>query len=176
MNSDDGNTSIPHPNRSLSVGASSSTNPFANGLTRNDGDDEIDTSSFEDLSMNAALGIDASEYIPPIFLPLTDYRTNQLSFKRKQVQQKPLSRFISHLYFPTRERQQRPTIQIPPLSPDDDGPHPDGDELDEVQDFTEQGYGKEMLGEWVSEAGVGARKYDDLTAIGIYPPSKSTHS
>ena len=30
----------------------------------------------------------------------------------------------------------------------------------------EQGYGKEMYGEWVSETGLGARKYDDLTAIG----------
>jgi hypothetical protein len=33
-------------------------------------------------------------------------------------------------------------------------------------DFAEQGYGKEVLGDWVSEGGVGVRKYDDLTAIG----------
>jgi len=33
-------------------------------------------------------------------------------------------------------------------------------------DLTEQGYGKETYGDWVSETGVGARKYDDLTAIG----------
>lgn len=43
-----------------------------------------------------------------------------------------------------------------------------------MQDFTEQGYGKEMLGEWVSEAGVGARKYDDLTAIGKIPEGRES--
>jgi hypothetical protein len=31
----------------------------------------------------------------------------------------------------------------------------------------EQGYAKETLSDWVAEGGVGARKYDDLTAIGI---------
>jgi hypothetical protein len=30
----------------------------------------------------------------------------------------------------------------------------------------EQGYAKETLSDWVAEGGVGARKYDDLTAIG----------
>jgi hypothetical protein len=97
-----------------------------------------------------------------------------LSFKRKQVQQKPLSKFISHLYSlpnrqptPQQEQQQRrrPTIQIPASSPNELDILP-ASEVDETQDLAEQGYGKEMLGEWVSEAGVGARKYDDLTAIG----------
>ena len=35
----------------------------------------------------------------------------------------------------------------------------------------QQGYpGKEMYGDWVSETGLGARKYDDLTAIGTPHP------
>jgi chloride channel 3/4/5 len=37
-------------------------------------------------------------------------------------------------------------------------------------DLTEQGYGKETYGDWVSETGLGARKYDDLTAIGTTSP------
>lgn len=31
----------------------------------------------------------------------------------------------------------------------------------------EQGYVKEILNDWVSSDGVGVRKYDDLTAIGM---------
>ena len=31
----------------------------------------------------------------------------------------------------------------------------------------EQGYAKEILNDWVSSDAVGARKYDDLTAIGM---------
>src|SRR5271155_3991733 len=47
------------------VHASSSTNPYPSTSSNKNptvrDDDDIDTSSFEDLSMNAALGIDASE-------------------------------------------------------------------------------------------------------------------
>lgn len=32
----------------------------------------------------------------------------------------------------------------------------------------EQGYAKEILNDWVASDGVGARKYDDLTAIGMF--------
>lgn len=89
-----------------------------------------------------------------------------MSFKRRQVQQKPLSRFISHLYSPPK-RLPRPTIQIPSPSPDEYEIPDNAD--NELEDFaTEQGYAKEELGDWVSEGGVGARKYDDLTAIGRY--------
>jgi len=35
------------------------------------------------------------------------------------------------------------------------------------QNFAEQGYGKEDFGEWMFDGSIGARKYDDLTAIGI---------
>jgi hypothetical protein len=166
------NSNVPTPRLNdshSSAEASSSINPFLN--VPNDENDQIDTSSFEDLSMNAAMGIDSSEYII-LHEPSTDFfRAHPLSFKRKQTQQKPLSRFISHLYSsPSKRRQQRPpTIQIPPTSPDE---YDVSEEIDEVQDFAEQGYGKDVLGEWVSEAGVGARKYDDLTAIGIHPRNK----
>ena len=90
------------------------------------------------------------------------FRGNPLSFKRRQTQPKPLSRFISHLYSPPKKpRQPRPTIQIP-YSPDEH----DLPELNETQDVNEQGLGKEVSGEWVAEGGIGGRKYDDLTAIG----------
>ena len=50
------------------VHASSSTSPYpltsSNKNPTVHDDDDIDTSSFEDLSMNAALGIDASESPP----------------------------------------------------------------------------------------------------------------
>jgi hypothetical protein len=39
-------------------------------------------------------------------------------------------------------------------------------------EYAEQGYGKEVLGDWVSASGVGVRKYDDLTAIGMRPPGE----
>ena len=102
---------------------------------------------------------------PSIF---SNCRTNPLSFKRRQGQRKPLSRFISHLYSPQKgnARQQRPTIQIPP-SPNDYDIPPELDD-DEMQDFSEQGYDKETLEDWGTEGGVGARKYDDLTAIGTH--------
>ena len=79
-----------------------------------------------------------------------------------------MSRFISHLYsLPKRkERQQRPIIRIPPSLSDYDIP-PESDD-DRMQDIAEQGYDKETLGDWVTEGGIGARKYDDLTAIGTH--------
>ena len=43
--------------------------------------------------------------------------------------------------------------------------HRDGDLPDDLAD---QGYAKQVLTDWVPEAGIGARKYDDLTAIGTY--------
>jgi hypothetical protein len=74
--------------------------------------------------------------------------------------QKKLSRFMSHLYTPpkpTQSRSPRPRIQIP-----------SEDEVSEVEppEFEEETYAKELLGEWAAEPGLGARKYDDLTAIG----------
>lgn len=57
--------SPPHVNGSASVEPSCSTDPFSQSAnSTNNGDDEINTSSFEDLSMNAALGIDSSAYTP----------------------------------------------------------------------------------------------------------------
>ena len=150
--------------------ASSSSN--ANRFSQHDENDDLiqddhqlDTSSsFEDLSMNAALGIDASEY--PAYYSYVNPRTNPLSFKRRQAQRKPLSRFISHLYsLPKRNPRQRPNIRIPPPNDYDIPPELDDNEL---QDIAEQGYDKEALGDWVAEGGVGARKYDDLTAIGAH--------
>jgi hypothetical protein len=100
-------------------------------------------------------------------------RSNLLSFKRKQqTPQKSLSRFISHLYTPPkRQQRERPRIQIPQASEEEDEydlpdieVHADGNIAD---DYADQGYAKQTLMEWVPEAGIGARKYDDLTAIGM---------
>jgi len=59
-----------HNTTSNEVHASSSTSPYPSSSSHKNltvivDDDDIDTSSFEDLSMNAALGIDASEFPPP---------------------------------------------------------------------------------------------------------------
>ena len=166
------------------VHASSSTSPYPSSSSSNhlhpNGEDEVDTSSFEDLSMNAALGINASESLPVSVHSDSFSSTNPLSFKRRQVQQKPLSRFISHLYSPPKRTRAPlpPRIEIP-------SPH-EGEGVEEYEpadvedtggdggvgmDLNEQqGYpGKEMYGDWVSETGLGARKYDDLTAIGNTP-------
>lgn len=148
--------------------SSSNANPFSQHDENDDllqDDHQLDTSSsIEDLSMNAALGIDASEY--PTYYSYVNPRTNPLSFKRRQAQRKPLSRFISHLYsFPKRNARQRPSIRISPPNDYDIPPELDDNEL---QDIAEQGYDKEALGDWVAEGGVGARKYDDLTAIGTH--------
>jgi hypothetical protein len=149
--------------------SSSNTSPFSQH-DQNDhilqDDHQLDTSPFADLSTNSALGIDASEY--PTSYIYANPRTNPLSFKRRQAQIKPLSRFISHLYSTPKgnARQQRPTaIQTPPPNNYD---IPTELEDDEIQDFSEQGYDKETLEDWGAEGGVGARKYDDLTAIGTH--------
>jgi hypothetical protein len=57
-----------HTTPSNEVHASSSTSPYPSSSSNKNpsvhDDDDINTSSFEDLSMNAALGIDASESPP----------------------------------------------------------------------------------------------------------------
>jgi hypothetical protein len=105
----------------------------------------------------------------------TDTRRSRLSFKRRPAQQRPFSRFISHLYSPPKRTRQaaRPTIQIPDLD-EYDLPHVESPTRG-AQDYSEeQGYAKEMLNGWVSADGVGARKYDDLTAIGIVPQGRAS--
>ena len=90
------------------------------------------------------------------------------------MQQKPLSRFISHLYSPPKRTRAAlpPPIEIPSSAATGEVEYHPAEVLDggDAMDLTEQGYGKETYGDWVSETGLGARKYDDLTAIGTTPP------
>jgi len=86
------------------------------------------------------------------------YRRNPLSFKRRQSPKRPLSRFISHLYQSPKPNRPRPTIQIPDNAEE---------EQTNMYDFAEQGYGKDLLNDWIPDGGLGTRKYEDLTAIGI---------
>lgn len=74
-----------------------------------------------------------------------------------------MSQFISHLYSPPK-RTRPPIIQISTSPEDELPPEFEGD----GEEFSGHGYAKEMFGEWISDGGIGARKYDDLTAIGIY--------
>jgi len=199
MNEDDGDRkepgdSPPLPRIPPAASSSSSLLPplspspfsasFTEGIVVADDDDEDDEENFNSTE---------SVHFSPTRSRFLIASSSPLSFKRRRQQlerqqhqghqragqtQKPLSRLFSSLHSPAKPQQKaqpRPTIRIPaPYDPDEydlqefNTLRPGSNEQGE--DVTEQGYAKQVLTDWVAEGGVGARKYDDLTAIGILTP------
>jgi hypothetical protein len=104
-----------HTTPSNEVHASSSTSPYPSSSSNKNpsvrDDDEIDTSSFEDLSMNAALGIDASESSPQ--RRSADFLVLQIpSHSRDDRFNRNLSHGLSPIYTPLPNEREQPSLHL----------------------------------------------------------------
>jgi hypothetical protein len=97
------------------VHASSSTSPYPSSSSNKNpsvhDDDDIDSSSFEDLSMNAALGIDASESPPQCrSADLVVLQTPSLS--RDDRFNRNLSHGLYPIYTPLPNEREQPSLHL----------------------------------------------------------------